>query len=102
MNFGSVKRKIDNRSSEQVGASQAGLYIANDTANSNYIVLRDNGNMSMYSAATVDINGGTVKVGGGIPVTGGNSKFTCSTGTADGHTVVNFFLNGSYVGHTVY
>lgn len=27
---------------------------------------------------------------------------TCQSGTADGHTVLNFFLNGTYVGHSVY
>ena len=57
-----------------------------------WVVLNDNG---------VKINGSAVTINGMKAVTS-NYSVTCQSGTYDGHTVLNFFLDGTYVGHTNY
>ena len=117
--FGSPQRKIDNRTPEQ--SSTAGLYIANETGEDKcYIALRDDGIVQESSDVSVQLMSGTngvnidktngvnihgtsVTVNGYNVITCGSNKITCQTAIdTSGHTILNFFLNGSYVGHTVY
>lgn len=51
---------------------------------------------------SVVLNDNGVTINGGKAVTSGSNSVTCQSGTYDGHTVLNFFLNGTYVGHTNY
>ena len=49
----------------------------------------------------VVLNDNGVTINGMKAVTSGSSV-TCQSGTYDGHTVLSFYLNGTYVGHTNY
>lgn len=62
-------------------------------------VLNDNG--VTVSGSAVALPSGTT-INGVKAVTSGSNSVICSSGTYDGHTVLNFFLNGTYVGHTNY
>ena len=63
-------------------------------------------NGSTSNAVTANANGlyltGTVYSEGRRVLGCASGLATCQSGTADGHTVLNFFLNGTYVGHSVY
>lgn len=70
------------------------------TSNGNYtksILINDSG-VNVYGGLLAD----SLKVNSANVVTCGSSTVTCQSGTYDGHTVLNFFLNGTYVGHTNY
>lgn len=63
-------------------------------------------NGSTSNAVTANANGlyltGKVYSEGRRVIGCASGLATCQSGTADGHTVLNFFLDGTYVGHTVY
>lgn len=63
------------------------------------VVLNDNG--VTIGGSAVALPSGTT-INGVKAVTSGSNSVTCQSGTYDGHTVLNFFLNGTYVGHTNY
>lgn len=63
------------------------------------VVLNDNG-VTIEGSAVALPSGTTIN--GVKAVTSGSNSVTCQSGTYDGHTVLNFFLNGTYVGHTNY
>ena len=62
------------------------------------VVLNDNGVTIGGSAVALP----DTTINGVKAVTSGSNSVVCSSGTYDGHTVLNFFLNGTYVGHTNY
>lgn len=64
-----------------------------------WVFLNDNGVTINGSAVTID--GSAVTINGMKAVTS-NYSVNCQSGTYDGHTVLNFYLNGTYVGHTNY
>lgn len=62
------------------------------------VILNDNGVTIGGSAVALP----STTINGVKAVTSGSNSVVCSSGTYDGHTVLNFFLNGTYVGHTNY
>ena len=98
--------------------SSVAMLIRNNGTNSSRVVAGDNyvriGRMSngnytkniLINDSSVSVIGGlstdSLKVNSANVVSCGSDAVQCSSGTSGGHTVLNFFLNGTYVGHTNY
>ena len=98
--------------------SSVAMLVRNNGTNSSRVVAGDNyvrmGRMSngnytksiLINDSSVSVYGGlstdSLKVNSANVVSCGSAAVQCASGTYDGHTVLNFFLNGTYVGHTNY
>lgn len=88
------------RASIQMAENSTGVYHYDSSGSiKSSAVLNDNG--VTVSGSAVALPSGTT-INGVKAVTSGSNSVICSSGTYDGHTVLNFFLNGTYVGHTNY
>ena len=103
----------DKNNNSYISVSNSDLRLYADS----FVSVDDNGVFlqSKYGGGAITVNDNGVTIGGSavaLPsgttingvkaVTSGSNSVICQSGTYDGHTVLNFFLNGTYVGHTNY
>ena len=90
----------DKNNNSYISVSNSDLRLYADS----FVSVDDNGIFlqSKYGGGAIKVNDNGVTINGAKAVTSGSNSVTCQSGTYDGHTVLNFFLNGTYVGHTNY